>query len=436
MIRKRLQLTLIHVAVAISLVPITSTLNRVMIKELGILAIVVAIFTSLPYLFSPIQVAIGSFSDRHPLWGRRRTPYILIGLVLCVAGLALSPYAIYAFQRNTAAGLALCTLAFGAWGMGFNFATVSYFSLASELSGEKGRSRTVAIMFFFMIVSIIITAATLGRMLDPYSPEVLNRSILIVAAVALVLGLIGLIGLEDRFVAGAAPAGDRRSWRGTLAALTGNRQALLFFVYLILMLAAILGQDNLLEPFAGTAFNLSISQTTRITEIWGTFTLICLVVAGLLEGRVNKRLVVQAGSLGAFAAFVAIIVSGFTGSRSLFYIGVSMLGLATGLATVSNLSLMLDMTLAGQAGLFIGAWGMADALARLIGNLLGGGVRDVLRLATGNDLLAYAVVFGIEALMLLASLVILRSIDVRAFQARAAAQPASVVERAATAMES
>ena len=82
MFLKRLQLGLIHVAVAMTLVPINSTLNRVMIKELAISATVVAILASLPYLFSPIQVAIGAYSDRHPIFGLRRTPYILAGLVL------------------------------------------------------------------------------------------------------------------------------------------------------------------------------------------------------------------------------------------------------------------------------------------------------------------------------------------------------------------
>ena len=91
MFRKRLQLGLIHMAVAMTLVPINSTLNRVMIKELAISATLVAVMASLPYLFSPIQVAIGSFSDRHPVFGRRRSPYIALGLFLTVAGLILSP---------------------------------------------------------------------------------------------------------------------------------------------------------------------------------------------------------------------------------------------------------------------------------------------------------------------------------------------------------
>src|SRR5512139_2951045 len=91
MLRKRIQLGLIHMAVAMTLVPINSTLNRVMIKELAISATLVAVLASLPYLFSPIQVAIGSLSDRHPLLGYRRTPYILLGLLLCVFGVVASP---------------------------------------------------------------------------------------------------------------------------------------------------------------------------------------------------------------------------------------------------------------------------------------------------------------------------------------------------------
>ena len=64
MLRKRIQLGLVHVAVAMTLVPINSTLNRVMIKELAISATLVALLASLPYLFSPIQVAIGSYVEK------------------------------------------------------------------------------------------------------------------------------------------------------------------------------------------------------------------------------------------------------------------------------------------------------------------------------------------------------------------------------------
>ncbi|HLE90930.1 MAG TPA: PucC family protein, partial [Anaerolineales bacterium] len=164
MFLKRFQLGLIHVAVAMTLVPINSTLNRVMIKELAISATLVALLASLPYLFSPIQVAIGSYSDRHPIFGFRRTPYILAGLILCVLGVVVSPQVAFLMADNFPLGLLAGLLAFGAWGMGFNLSAVSYLSLASELSGENGRGKTIATMWFMMIVSIIVTAIGLSRM--------------------------------------------------------------------------------------------------------------------------------------------------------------------------------------------------------------------------------------------------------------------------------
>src|SRR3972149_3715268 len=148
MFLKRFQLGLIHVAVAMTLVPINSTLNRVMIKELALSATLVALPASLPFLFSPIQVAIGSYSDRHPVFGLRRTPYIVAGLMLCAAGVIAAPYAAFLMADHFASGVLAGLAAFGAWGMGYNLSSVSYLSLASELSGEKGRGKTIAIMWF------------------------------------------------------------------------------------------------------------------------------------------------------------------------------------------------------------------------------------------------------------------------------------------------
>src|SRR5574339_162450 len=108
---KRIQLGLIHAAVAMTLAPINSTLNRVMINELAISATLVAILVSLPYLLSPMQVAIGSYSDRHPILGYRRSPYILSGLLLCVLGLIVSPYVAFLIDTNFWLGVLVGVLA-------------------------------------------------------------------------------------------------------------------------------------------------------------------------------------------------------------------------------------------------------------------------------------------------------------------------------------
>jgi BCD family chlorophyll transporter-like MFS transporter len=433
MFLKRLQLGLIHLAVAMTLVPINSTLNRVMIKELAFSATLVALLASLPYLFSPIQVFIGSFSDRHPIFGWRRTPYIALGLVFCVLGVVLSPLAAFLLAENFWIGLLFGLVAFGAWGMGFNFATVSYFSLATDLSSEKERGGTISVMFFMMIIGIISTSLLISRLVTPYSPQALVRSFWIVGIAALVLGLIGLIKLEKRTSTGGIEMEERYSWRFLAKTILENKQATIFFVYLIILLIALLGQDILLEPYGGEAFGMAVQDTTRITSIWGAFTLVALLAAGLLERKISKRMIAFWGGGFALVGFVFIAASGVIISTAIFYTGVILLGIGTGLSTVSNLSLMLDMTTASKVGLFIGAWGMANAASRLIGAMLSGVVRDVLTQVLLNPVLAYVSVFSILALLLFISLIILRRINVSAF--RQEAETSSVMERAALASD-
>jgi BCD family chlorophyll transporter-like MFS transporter len=430
---KRIQLGLIHVAVAITLVPINSTLNRIMINELAISALLVAILASLPYLFSPIQVAIGSFSDRHPMFGWKRTPYIAVGLGLCVIGVIVAPYIAFLIASQPVLGIITGIFAFGAWGMGYNLATVSYFSLATEISGENGRSRTIAVMFFMMIIGIILTSVSLGQLLETYSQQTLNFSFLLVGLVALALGILGLFKLEPKQSSKHATESQQSetyTWGQMVRAITENKQATRFFFYLILLLTAILGQDILLEPYGAKAFGLSVQATTRITSIWGVFFLLSLSLGASLEKRIPKFQQAKLGAWSGIFAFVLIILSSYFSNLGVFYSGVILLGLATGLATVSNLSLMLDMTAVGSVGLFIGAWGMASALARLTGNMLSGTVNYL----ASNSVFGYIVVFTIEISLLLISLSILRQVDVSLFQNKAE-QDLPFIERAALANE-
>lgn len=416
--RYQLQLALVHAAIAVAAVPADSTLNRVMKTELGLSATLVALLVSLPYLFAPIQVAIGSFADRHPIFGRRRTPYIGLGLALSVGGVFLSPTAVFAFETSRALGIGLSLLAFGFWGLGFNFATVSYFSLATELSGEKDRSQTVSTMYFVMLLCVITIGIFISRMVETYSPQIVTQAVMLTGVIALVLGLAGIIGLEPRAFKPLYRE-EPLPMRTVVNGLVGNKQAVLFFGYLILLLAAILGQDVILEPYGGEAFGMSVSETSRLTSIYGVCFLITLLIAGLVEKRTNKRTVANWGSWSAIAAFVVLIGSGVITSAPLFYAGVVLLGLAIGLSTVSNHSLMLDMTTPQNVGLFIGAWGMATSLARLVGAMVSGVVVDLIAQVTANEAGPYLVAFGINILFLLVSLWLLRSVSRQQFEQQA-----------------
>jgi BCD family chlorophyll transporter-like MFS transporter len=420
MLIKRLQLALIHTAVAMTLVPINSTLNRVMIFDLEFSKTLFTLLAIFPYLLSPIQVAIGSFSDRHPILGYRRSPYILAGLVLCVIGVAVAPQVAILITENFTLGIIAGILAFGAWGMGYNLSAVCYLSLASELSGENGRGKTIATMFTVMVIGMIATGLTLSRLVTTFDLVALERAFLIVAASALTLGLIGLFKLEPRSDSSVPAArADTYTVKQMTSAITENPVAKIFFVYLLLLLAAILGQDVLLEPFGAQAFGMTLEQTSRIVSISSTFTLVAFIVAGFLDGRVKKKYVAQTGNLGALLGFVIIVISGLTASLTMFYVGITLLGFGTGISTIANLSLMFDLTVPEKVGLYIGAWGFSNGLSRLIGLLMAGVVADLATQVTGNSMTGYLIVFGLEALMLLIAAIMLYRIDVNAFQKKA-----------------
>ena len=426
---KRIQLGMVHMAIAMTLVPINSTLNRVAINEWHITATLFAVLASLPFFFSPLQVAIGTYADRHPVFGLRRTPYILLGLFLCVAGLAVSPIVTFLITTNLPLGLFLAALGFGAWGMGYNFSTVSYLSLASELSGKEGRGKTVAIMWFMMIVSVIVTAINVGKMVDPYTPEALQKAFWVVSAASLVIGLLGLIRLESRFRDETLMPAENYTLKEMLDAILKSRQMTLFFWYLTLLLIALLGQDILLEPFAAQRFGMTVKQTTTITSIWGTAVLATILIAGALERRVPRKLVAQIGNIGALGGFVLILLSGFTASQAFFYSGAVLLGAGTGLSTVANLALMFELTIPGYMGLFIGAWGVSNALSRLSANMMAGFVHDIVSGIVGDTMSGYLVVFGLEIIILAVAIVMLVKIDATTFHQQI--EVPSALERAA-----
>lgn len=409
--RKYLQLGLLHAAVALLTLPVDDNLNRVMNVELGLPLTLVTVLVSLPYLAAPLQVGFGAWADRHPIGGRRRTPYVALGLLICAAGVTLLPVAL--LQVGGDAGIALAVVGFMLWGIGYNVSTVAYFSLASELFGERLRSRAVAVMYFVMLVSVIAGGIGFSRLVADVPDTAtalagpLTRAIWTVIGIALVLGVLGVLGLEPRRQLAAARNEPTPGLMQLWLLIVNDARARRFFVYLLLLLIAILGQDAVLEPFGGQVLGMPIAETARLRSIYGVCFLAALAIPAVLERFLAKRRVAQtAAVLGAFA-FVLLATSSLIASRPVFYAGLVLLGLAIGVSTVTNHAFMLDMTTAKDTGLYIGAWGLAVSLARLFGGVINGIVRDLVGVATHQAGLSFAAVFGLQFLFILASLVVL-----------------------------
>jgi BCD family chlorophyll transporter-like MFS transporter len=126
-------------------------------------------------------------------------------------------------------------------------------------------------------------------------------------------------------------------------------------------------------------------------------------------------------------AFVAIIAAGLAHQPSLFLVAVFGLGLGGGLMTISNLSFMLDMTVPQAAGLYMGAWGVANFTGQALGNITSGLVRDVVFRLTSAPAAGYVAVFVLEIVGLLVAVWLFRTISVEEFQRDATLQISDVL---------
>ena len=183
----------------------------------------------------------------------------------------------------------------------------------------------------------------------------------------------------------------------------------------------------LLEPFGAEALHMSVSETSRLTSIWGIGFLVSMLASLPIVRRWGKKRSANVGALLASVAFMAIAASGYAGQTELFMAAILLLGLGGGLMTLSNLSFMLDMTLPQAAGLYIGAWGVANFFGQFVGNIASGLLRDQLLLWTGDILFGYLAVFGLEAVGLLFAIWLFQSISVEEFRQNAQVRIAEVL---------
>lgn len=420
-VRSIVQLSFVHVGVSLTVVPITGTLNRVMIADMGIPAVLVGLLVALPYMLSPLQVFVGNWADQRPLWGMHRSPWILIGGLMASFGSYMAAHTVFYMDEHFLAGLIASFAVFALWGIGVNVASVSYLSLASELtenSPKNRRTATVGVMWTAMILSTIIASISLSRVLAVDSSQ--DGIYFAFGAIWFVATLFVLIG-----AAGIEPPGQRAARHNATNPLTAlqllahNPTAKRFFLYLLLVLVGIRAQDVLLEPYAADTLGMTVSETTRIEAIWGIGVFITLLGGLLLVRRFGKRANAYAGAIMTIIAFGLVIAAGVVRDPTFFHVSVFLLGLGSGLMTVSNLSFMLDMTIPQSVGLYIGAWGVANFVAQSMGTVAGALMRDIAYSLTGNVALGYMTVFALEIGGLIVALMLFRTISVENFHREA-----------------
>ena len=421
-----LRLSLFQLSVGMATVLLLGTLNRVMIVELGLPAMVVATMIAIPVLIAPFRALLGHKSDNHrSALGWKRIPYLWFGSLWQMGGLAVMPFALIVLSGDKThdvpyAGEVLAALSFLMTGIGMHMTQTAGLALASDRASDETRPRVVALLYVMFLLGMGISAVVVGWLLRDYDPLTLVKVVQGCGLATLVLNVIALWKQEKvRPMTKAereAPAPRfSDAWADLMAGGTAGR-------LLAVVVLGTLGfnmQDVLLEPYGGEILGLSVSKTTLLTAASSTGALLGFLLAArwLAQGQDPYRMAAR-GILAGIAAFSAVIFAAPLGSAALFFAGAAMIGFGGGLFGVSTLTVAMTMPAGGAAGagLALGAWGAAQATSQGLSIFIGGSVRDgVGHLATSGALgagltdpsLGYSFVYHLEIGLLFATLAVL-----------------------------
>jgi MFS transporter, BCD family, chlorophyll transporter len=421
----------------------TGLLNRVMLSELAFPGLLVGGALAFEQFVAPARVLFGQISDSHPWGGRHRLPYIWLGTALFCGFAVASVPLIFHVGRLLSQGASLtlslgiaglCGL-FALYGLSISLATTPYLALVIDRTSEQERPRAVGIIWCLLTVGIVVGAITISislRGLDGISDPALLEPALLgfmgrVAVVVLLLTVVATAGMEPTSPAprsAAAASAEAITLPQAWTLITSSRQVLVFFGFLVCFTLGLFLQDPILESYGAQVFGMPIAATASLNAFWGMGTLVGLLLAGLWLGpRLGKLGAARLGCQLILASLALLLLCGFTAQVPLLMVVMVLFGLAAGIGTNSALVLMLDLTLPQAAGTFVGVWGLAQALSRALGKVIGGGLYDlglalqaVLSLGEGTTLPAFSLVFAVEMAVAALALLLLARVNLRQFR--------------------
>lgn len=409
------RLGLVQAALGAIVVLTTSTLNRVMVVELALPAMLPGLLVGLHYAMQVFRPRLGYASDL----GGRRTPWIVSGMAVLAAGGALAALATAWMATWLLGGIVLATVAFLMIGLGVGAAGTSLLVLLSKRTTPARRSAAASIAWIMMIAGFILTTVIAGQALDPYSGSRLVLVSSTVSAIAFVLTLIAVWNIEGeaapRAAVGLTPRSDSflRGLRDVWTEPTARRFAIFIFVSML----AYSAQDLILEPFAGTVFGMTPGETTKLSGVQHGGALIGMMLVPLINAlipawRTKSRLWILGGCVASALALASLSLAALIGPGWPLRLSTFALGVTNGVYAIAAIGTMMNLVDAGhkdREGTRMGVWGASQAIAFGIGGFMGTLASDAARSLLSSPSHAYGLVFAAEAgLFLLAAWLAIR----------------------------
>jgi MFS transporter, BCD family, chlorophyll transporter len=403
------RLGLVQASLGSIVVMTTSTINRVMVVELALPAMLPGFLVALHYFIQVARPRLGYGSDV----AGRRTPWIVGGMALLGAGAIGAAVATAMMSESLWLGVALAVVSFTAIGLGVGASGTTMLVLMSKRVAEERLPAAATVTWVMMIVGFILTTVIVGQLLEPFSLAKLVEVTTGVAVVALVVTYFAVRGIEREGLAAREAEQIEAEVPRFLSALAK------------VSMLAYSAQDLILEPFAGTVFGMTPAQSTQLSGTQNGGVLIgMLFVAIAAHGRWGGRFGTLrgwtiGGCVASAVALFALAGGGMYGPTFPLKPAVLMLGIANGAFAVAAIGSMMKAVSEGRAsreGTRMGLWGAAQAIAFGLGGIIGTTAVDVATHLSGTPVIAYASVFATEAVLFLIATVFAMHLSQRDFE--------------------
>ena len=431
-----IRLGLVQTMLGAIIVLMTSTINRVMVVELALPAVIPGLLVALHYAIQILRPAWGYGSDV----GGRRTPWIIGGMAaLALGGMgAALGTALTASSRPL--GVMVATLSFLLLGIGAGSAGTSVLAMLATHVEPRRRAFAASVVWMMMILGFAISAPLAGSFLDPFSNTRLVAVTSIICAIAFTVATLAVWGIET-VPAVAKELGPRPAakphFRQALAEVWREPGARRFTVFVFVSMLAYGAQELLVEPFAGLVFGMSPGSTTKLAGLQHGGVFVGMVGVAILASAIGGRVLGSlrgwtiGGCVSSALSLSAIATVGFLSlGPDAFRAAVFALGVSNGAFAVAAIGSMMGLaaTSAGsREGMRMGLWGAAQAIAFGLGGLAATVSVDLARAFAASPLVAYASVFTMESALFIAAAILASQVGRDSYKDQNALAPRSAL---------
>lgn len=401
-----IRLGLVQTCIGAIVVMTTSTLNRIMVVELALPALIPGLLVALHYMVQFIRPRMGFASDQ----GRTKTPWIIGGMIVLGIGGVGASSGTALLGTHFYLGLSVATLSFVMIGVGVSIGGTSLLALLAKSVNDQKRAAAATVVWIMMIFGFAMTSIVIGKFIDPYSPVRLISIAAVVSIVAIIVATLAIYRLEETVNAFSQRAKHlqrvQMSFKQAFVELWQDLEVRQFSKFIFISMLAFSSQDLILEPFAGIVFQYSVGQTTSLSGVQHSGVLLGMILVaicgstGLRKYCGSLQSWIIYGCLASACAMAGLAIAGIYGLGWPLATNVFLLGVANGAFSIAAIGTMMRLAVAdglGKEGVRIGLWGGAQAMAFGLGGLLGAVASDITKGLMTEAASAYSVVFAIEA---------------------------------------